>query len=408
MLFALVASALWIVNSIYSIGYMRANHEPRQTIVLRLLRGGARQHDRHRLRQEPVHAVPVLRDADARDLSAGDAQGRRRGDPGRPRLSPAAARHLARAVAAGDRRHLGSGRHDSTSRPAASWPARPAPSVIGVLLALYVFGIGKAAVMPLHLWLPAAMVAPTPVSALLHAVAVVKAGVFASQGRRSMSSASMRCAASGQSAWLTAVAGTTILAASHRRAEAGQPEAAAGLFDRLAALLRRARGGDPGADLGGRRRHAHRRARGQQDHAVLRGRLDLHRRPLTEVSELDGIGRRMPWTMGAFAVGALGMIGMPPTAGFLGKWFMLAGAMQTANGSRSASSSSAPCSTPAISCRSCSAHSSATPASHGRGHQSGEAPWPIVLALTATAAGTVLLFFCPRSRLRWRQLMIGR
>ena len=52
---------------------------------------------------------------------------------------------------------------------------------------------------------------------------------------------------------------------------------------------------------------------------------------LTEVSQLDGIGRRMPWTMGAFAVGALGMIGIPPTAGFLGKWFILTGAMQTAN-----------------------------------------------------------------------------
>ena len=48
----------------------------------------------------------------------------------------------------------------------------------GVLLALYMFGIGKAALMPVHRWLPAAMVAPTPVSALLHAVAVVKAGVF--------------------------------------------------------------------------------------------------------------------------------------------------------------------------------------------------------------------------------------
>ena len=44
---------------------------------------------------------------------------------------------------------------------------------------------------------------------------------------------------------------------------------------------------------------------------------------LTEVSQLDGIGRRMPWTMGAFAVGALAMIGLPPTAGFLGKWFIL-------------------------------------------------------------------------------------
>ena len=52
------------------------------------------------------------------------------------------------------------------------------PILLSVLLALYVFGIGKAAVMPVHFWLPAAMVAPTPVSALLHAVAVVKAGVF--------------------------------------------------------------------------------------------------------------------------------------------------------------------------------------------------------------------------------------
>src|SRR5690606_6793224 len=50
--------------------------------------------------------------------------------------------------------------------------------VLTVLLALYAFGIGKAALMPFHRWLPSAMVAPTPVSALLHAVAVVKAGVF--------------------------------------------------------------------------------------------------------------------------------------------------------------------------------------------------------------------------------------
>ena len=51
----------------------------------------------------------------------------------------------------------------------------------------------------------------------------------------------------------------------------------------------------------------------------------------TEVSQLDGIGRRMPWTMGAFAIGALSMIGLPPTAGFVSKWFMLSGAMQTAH-----------------------------------------------------------------------------
>ena len=52
---------------------------------------------------------------------------------------------------------------------------------------------------------------------------------------------------------------------------------------------------------------------------------------MTEVSQLDGIGRRMPWTMGAFAVGAISMIGLPPTAGFLGKWFILSGAVESAN-----------------------------------------------------------------------------
>ena len=63
---------------------------------------------------------------------------------------------------------------------------------VALLLALYIFGIGKAAVMPFHRWLPAAMVAPTPVSALLHAVAVVKAGVFSGpKGDRSTSSASI-------------------------------------------------------------------------------------------------------------------------------------------------------------------------------------------------------------------------
>ena len=111
MLFALVASSLWIVNSIYSIGYMRANDEPRQTDVLCLLRRRARQHDRDRVRQEPVHAVPVLRGVDALDLSAGDAQAERGSRSRRPHLSSAPARHVAAAVPAGDHRHLGSCRH---------------------------------------------------------------------------------------------------------------------------------------------------------------------------------------------------------------------------------------------------------------------------------------------------------
>jgi multicomponent Na+:H+ antiporter subunit D len=85
---------------------------------------------------------------------------------------------------------------------------------IGLLLALYVFGIGKAAVMPLHFWLPAAMVAPTPVSALLHAVAVVKAGVFSILKITVLIFGIDTLNAFSQSTWLTIVAGITVLAAS--------------------------------------------------------------------------------------------------------------------------------------------------------------------------------------------------
>jgi multicomponent Na+:H+ antiporter subunit D len=101
----------------------------------------------------------------------------------------------------------------------------------------------------------------------------------------------------------------------------------------------------------------------------------------------------MPWTMGAFAVGALGMIGIPPTANFIGKWFILSGAMQTANwlavtvivvSTVLNAAYFLPIVYRAFFC---------VPPAHG--HESGEAPWPIVLALTLTAGATILLFVWP-------------
>ena len=126
---------------------------------------------------------------------------------------------------------------------------------------------------------------------------------------------------------------------------------------------------------------------------------------LTEVSQLDGIGRRMPWTMGAFAIGAVSMIGLPPTAGFLGKWFILTGAMQTANwiavGVIVVSTVlNAGYFLPIV----FRAFFREPPA----GHEHGEAPWPIVLALTTTAAATVLLFLAPQIPLALANLMTAR
>ena len=108
----------------------------------------------------------------------------------------------------------------------------------------------------------------------------------------------------------------------------------------------------------------------------------------TEVSELDGIGRRMPWTMGAFTIGAISMIGLPPTAGFVSKWFILSGAMTTGHWVAVAvivasTLLNAGYFLPIV----YRAFFRAGTGAHG------EAPLPMVAALVITAALTVLMFF---------------
>jgi multicomponent Na+:H+ antiporter subunit D len=125
----------------------------------------------------------------------------------------------------------------------------------------------------------------------------------------------------------------------------------------------------------------------------------------TEVSQLDGIGWRMPWTMGAFAIGALSMIGLPPAAGFVSKWFMLSGAMATEQWRVVAVLAlgtllSAGYLLPIVYRAFFVAPAAAEPA-HG------EAPLACVVATTLTAAGTVLLFFIPELPLALARQMIA-
>jgi multicomponent Na+:H+ antiporter subunit D len=129
----------------------------------------------------------------------------------------------------------------------------------------------------------------------------------------------------------------------------------------------------------------------------------------TEVSELKGIGRRMPWTMGAFAVGALSMIGVPPTAGFLGKWLMLSGAMEAgqwlAVGVIILSTLLNAAYFLPIVVNAFFREPDHNPRPGGHAH--GEAPWPIVLALTATAIGAIGLFCLPGVPLALSTMMLA-
>jgi multicomponent Na+:H+ antiporter subunit D len=149
------------------------------------------------------------------------------------------------------------------------------PFYVPFLLALFAFGIGKAALMPLHRWLPAAMVAPTPVSALLHAVAVVKAGVFTvleSGGvylryRFSARDSEQRLAGLCRQLLHPRRVG--------RRHDQNQFESAAGLFDHQPARLYCA--GCQPRDLacGIGRGAAHRGPCGRENHLVFLRRCDL-------------------------------------------------------------------------------------------------------------------------------------
>jgi multicomponent Na+:H+ antiporter subunit D len=127
----------------------------------------------------------------------------------------------------------------------------------------------------------------------------------------------------------------------------------------------------------------------------------------SKISELNGIGRRMPWTMGAFAIGAISMIGAPPFAGFVSKWYLLSGALQT---EQVIAVAALVISTLLNAAYFMPIVYAAFFKPEDDGHQSathGEAPLPIVLALGTTALFTILIFFFPGIPLSLVQQMVG-
>jgi multicomponent Na+:H+ antiporter subunit D len=202
-------------------------------------------------------------------------------------------------------------------------------AMVAVAFLLFAVGFGtKAGLMPLHAWLPAAMVAPTPVSALLHAVAVVKAGVFAFGRLIGFVFGPEVLASVGVHHVVAVVAASTIVVASFiaLRQDHLKRRLAYSTIAHLAYIVLGFALLSP-TSFEGSLLHI-------VNHGVLKitlffaaGALHVHLH-LDHVSELDGVGRRMPLTMGAFALASLGLAGLPLMGGFLSKWHLVLGAYE--------------------------------------------------------------------------------
>jgi multicomponent Na+:H+ antiporter subunit D len=324
MLFALVAAGLYVVTAVYAVGYMRANGEPGQgafhawfSLAMAATMGVALS----------ANLLTLYLFYEVLTLSTwplvahhGDAEARRGGRTYLAVLLGSSVGLLLPALiltwqAAGT----------LTFAPGGILPGQLAGWQVALLLALFVFGTGKAAVMPVHRWLPAAMVAPTPVSALLHAVAVVKAGVFTVVKVVTQVFGLDLLASVPLAEGLMYVAGVTVIGASlvALRQDNLKRRLAYSTISQLSYVVMAASLFTPLAMVGAA---AHIAAHAVSKITLFFAAGSIHTvTHKSRVSQMAGVGRSMPWTMGAFAVGALSLIGIPPAIGVVSKWYILQG-----------------------------------------------------------------------------------
>ena len=391
VMFALLASSLWLINSIYSIGYVRRNALPRQTsfylwfaVSLSATIGIA----------FAGNLFTLFLFYEALTLST----------------YPLVVHGQINSDKVAGRVYLGMllGTSISLFLLGILWTWTIAgtldfqlggilkekidPNIIGTLLALFAFGIGKSALMPVHRWLPAAMVAPAPVSALLHAVAVVKAGVFSLVKILVYIFGIDLLAQSDGDNWLIYAAAFSMIAAAiiALRQDDLKRRLAYSTISQLAYIVLAAAVAHPVALIGAMFQVI--------GHALGKIILFFAAGSIytvsgrTKVSQLDGIGRRMPWTMAAFTIGAMCIVGLPGTIGFWGKWYMFQGGALSAQQLfiigvlLTSTLVSAAYLVPIVYAAFFKSELSSAP-SHG------EAPWPMVVPIIVTAAAVMMLFF---------------
>jgi multicomponent Na+:H+ antiporter subunit D len=279
-------------------------------------------------------------------------------------------------------------------KPGGMFPADADPVWVTVIFVLFIAGLTKAAIMPLHNWLPTAMIAPTPVSALLHAVAVVKVGVF-SVARVMVDVFGVdlleRLHVGIPTAAFVSVTilGASVIALSQDNLKL---RLAYSTVSQLSYVILGAALLTPGGLVGSVMQIAA-HAFGKITLFFCAGAIYVASHK-TKVSEMSGLARRMPWTMGAFTVGALSLIGAPPLAGFASKWWLAVGAIEAQQPALlfvllSSTMLNAAYFLPIIYKAYFEAPAASTGAKASAERQ--EAPWTMVVPLSLTAVGTVML-----------------
>ncbi|MDX1452311.1 MAG: monovalent cation/H+ antiporter subunit D family protein [Oleiphilaceae bacterium] len=327
VLFALVASFLWIITSIYAIGYMRGHHEQNQTrffccFALAISSVMAICFSGNLLTLFVFYEVLTLSTYPLVTHAGNDAakQG------GRIYLGILLSTSIAFLLLA----VLGTWSVAGTLdfKPGGVFDSSDNKVVLGILLVLFCYGIGKAAIMPFHRWLPAAMVAPTPVSALLHAVAVVKAGVFSILKVVIYIFGLDELKDLATTDVMLYIGAATILLSSciamtkdNLKARLAYSTVSQLSYIVVGALLASS------VAAAGAALHIATHAVGKITLFFCAGAIMVasHKK---NISDMVGLGRKMPLTMAAFAIGAISIIGLPPMAGTWSKWFLTIGALE--------------------------------------------------------------------------------
>ncbi len=326
LVFALTASVLWIPTTQYAIGYMRGNREKRQTrfymcfaLSIAASIGLALSANLFSLfvfyELLTLSTYPLV-------THKGDARAQR---GGRIYLGTLLLTSVGFLLLAIIWTYTATGTTEFTRGGIVA--GHFSLSALALLFTLYIFGIGKVALMPFHRWLPSAMVAPTPVSALLHAVAVVKAGAF-SVLKISLYIFGLDSLNSGMvTDFIFWVAAFSILAASlmalrqdNLKARLAYSTISQLSYVTLGAALAN------GHSLLAAALQIPLHAVGKITLFFCAGAIYTATRK-SHISTMDGLGRQMPFTFFAFFIASLSIIGLPPLAGSWVKWFLLLGAL---------------------------------------------------------------------------------